>query len=228
MLGFDMETTGVDVMTDVPVSFALAQRDGPILKVVSELVNPGRPIPHEATDIHGIAEWDVTDATPLEEAVPMVADRIIKAGRLGVPVVGTNLAYDLTMLDRLRRQVVGKSLSDDGWWGPVLDVLVLDKHFDQYRPGSRRLDALCHHYEVLMGEAHSSRADAIACLRIVRNMAARYKGLRFRTLDALHHLQKEWHQQQTLSLSEYFVAEGQPPIPDDQYGWPLHFVHAEP
>lgn len=60
---FDLETTGVNVVSDRIVEIAVLKllpngnREGK-----TWLVNPGRPIPKEASDVHGITDEKVADA----------------------------------------------------------------------------------------------------------------------------------------------------------------------
>ena len=65
-------------------------------------------------------------------------------------------------------------LADRGWCGPVLDAVVIDRHFDRGRRGRRTLGALCDHYGIEIGNAHDATADAIASVEVVFAMAARY------------------------------------------------------
>lgn len=54
-VGFDTETTGVDVTTDRIVTAALVFREpGQEDKVMSWIINPGIEIPQGSIDVHGI------------------------------------------------------------------------------------------------------------------------------------------------------------------------------
>lgn len=55
LLGFDLETTGIDRFKDVPVSYALVYAVAGRIRVSwSGLIDPDRDIPEEATAAHGI------------------------------------------------------------------------------------------------------------------------------------------------------------------------------
>src|SRR5262245_56086358 len=58
LAAFDTETTGVDVETDRIVSAAVVAQDAPGVRprVTRWLVNPGVPVPTEATAVHGLTE----------------------------------------------------------------------------------------------------------------------------------------------------------------------------
>ena len=61
----DCETTGLDPATEAVVEVAFADVDlatGSVIKQYSTLINPGRPIPPEASAIHHIVDSDVKDA----------------------------------------------------------------------------------------------------------------------------------------------------------------------
>ena len=66
---FDLETTGVDVNTDEVIEIsAIRVRAGEPVEEFSTLVNPGRPIPFNATRINGITDEMVSDAPEFSKA----------------------------------------------------------------------------------------------------------------------------------------------------------------
>ena len=137
VLAFDLETTGIDRFNDVPVSYALVLvRAGIVAYSWSGLIDPGRDIPADATEVHGITtERARSEGMPLDLAVAVITDTIVSAGRRGVPVAGMKLDYDLTMVDTQARLWWGHGLSERGWSGPVLDASVIDRHVDPERHG---------------------------------------------------------------------------------------------
>ena len=91
---FDCETTGTDVRTDEIVSLALIRldRDGVETARFTSLVRPSRPIPAEATAVHGIADEDVACAALRRDrrrAVALLDDAVF---------VAHNASFDLGML----------------------------------------------------------------------------------------------------------------------------------
>ncbi|MDE5695583.1 MAG: 3'-5' exonuclease, partial [Alistipes sp.] len=60
---FDLETTGVDTSKDriVEISMIKVMPDGEEI-TRTRRINPGMPIPAEATAVHGITDEDVADA----------------------------------------------------------------------------------------------------------------------------------------------------------------------
>jgi DNA polymerase-3 subunit epsilon len=223
LLCFDLETTGVDRFSDVPVSFALVRfRAGTVRDCTVGIVDPGRPIPPEATLVHGITtEQARRDGITLPWAVELIVEALVDASQRGVPVVGVKLDYDLTIIDVLCRRFDGVGLRDRGWRGPVLDVLVLDRHLDRYRKGRRRLMDLCALYEVTIDRAHTAECDAEAAGRVALSMAARYDELAQASLHQLHLGQVEYHRDWVLSFDQWRRGRGLEPLDPLEASWPL-------
>jgi DNA polymerase-3 subunit epsilon len=223
ILGFDFETTGVDRFHDVPVSYALVTVvAGEVRTTVTGLVNPGREIPVGASQVHGIStERARAEGISLSDAVALVTDAIVSAGARGVPLVGMKLDYDLTMLDTQSRSLLGAGLAERGWSGPVLDAVVLDRHLDRFRKGSRTLGALCAHYGVEIENAHDAAADAIASIGVLLAQAACYKELRNADLISLHEAQISWHHDWAESYDGWRSEQGMAPIDPRDYMWPV-------
>lgn len=223
VLGLDFETTGVDRFTDVPVSYALVYVvDGVAVRSWSGLIDPGREIPLEATAVHGITtERARASGMPLDTALELVTDAVVAAGRRGVPLAGMKLDYDLTILDVLGDKFCGRGLAARGWCGPVLDAGVLDRHFDGDRKGRRTLGDLCAHYEVPLEGAHDAWADAVASVRVLFALAARYEALRRTDVVRLHEAQIEWHRQWTEDCEAWRTGRGMLPADPRDYLWPV-------
>ena len=160
-IAFDLETTGIDPFTDVPVSWALGNKTG--------LINPCRPIPEGASAIHGITDDMVVNAEPLVNSIFMLRDALENYWQIGKIIIGMNVSYDLTMV-----QSVCQRFGTFLVVGPVFDVLVIDRHFDKYRKGSRNLTNLCKHYGIVLENAHTSEADANACTLILDKQIEMY------------------------------------------------------
>lgn len=78
ILVLDIETTGLDPTIDKVVEFAtcLVTRDSGVLaptEVFSRLVNPGQPIPPEASAAHQVVDADVAQAPPLADVLEAFA-----------------------------------------------------------------------------------------------------------------------------------------------------------
>jgi DNA polymerase III subunit epsilon len=216
LLGFDLEATGVDPFSDFPVAYALVlHRPDGHRSVMRAIVDPPCEIPDDAAAIHGITTARArAEGVAIWDALTLITEKLLWAMAEGIPVVGMNLSYDLTMIHNLT-----SALPAD--FRPVLDVLVLDKHVNKYRKGSRKLPALCEHYGVPVSAEHDATADAVASLDILLAMERGSKWLGLKTAGELHWSQIGWRRTQQMELSEYFVAEGKPAIPETEWEWPL-------
>lgn len=230
LLAFDLETTGVDRFDDVPVSYALVtMSQGSVVSTKAAIVDPGREVPAGASAVHGITtEQAQREGVTLQEAVATIAHDLLDASARGVPVVGMKLDYDLTMLDCCYRRQTGRALADDGFQGPVIDVLVLDRHFDRYRRGKRTLVDLCAHYGVEIGHAHDATADATASLEVLAAMCDAFGRLRDVEPDELHRSQVEWHRAWAVSFSSWRQEKGMAPLDDHDCAWPIAVREALP
>jgi DNA polymerase III subunit epsilon len=223
MLGFDFETTGVDRFNDVPVSYALVTMvAGDVVSTASGLIDPGRDIPAGATAVHGISTERARDeGMPLREAIALVSDGVLAASRRGVPLAGMKLDYDLTILQTQARDLCGWGPVERGWCGPVLDAVVIDRHFDPDRKGRRTLVDLCAHYGIEIGNAHDAGADATASIEVLFALAMRYDALWESDLFRLHHDQIDWHREWTEHYDQWRLSEGMVAIDPRDYVWPV-------
>jgi len=189
MLGLDLETTGPDPYEAVPVSFALVMffEPGVAERVRTGLVQPGLPIPPEATAVHGITDEAVAErGGDLFRFTEGVLGYLLDATRDGVPLVGMNLRYDLTVMDQLTRRFMKHGLVELGFETPVLDALVLDRHVDRYRKGRRTLGALADHYGLAPRPEHDPVADVFAARWVVGRIADRNPELRTLDITEVH------------------------------------------
>jgi DNA polymerase-3 subunit epsilon len=222
LLGFDLETTGVDTNTDVPVSYSFVSfNHGACTKTKSGLINPGRVIPEGAIAVHGITnERARGEGADLKATVTEIRDILVRASRMGRPVVGMNVSYDLKMIDACSQRLTGVSLRDAGWIGPVLDVLVIDRHYDKYRKGSRKLIDLCAHYGVDTGDLHDALEDVQASIAVLLKQAELYPGLASMDIDVLFKSQQKWHRDWAEHYSGYLVSKGKDPLEESALVWP--------
>jgi len=156
-------------------------------------VDPGREIPSAPPPCTGSRRASRDEGMPLDDAVEVLADALIRASRRGVPVAGIKLDYDLTILDVQCRRLDGRGLGERGWPATVLDALVIDRRFDKYRKGRRTLGHLCGHYGVDIRSAHDAAADAEASIGVLLAMSEKFPELRGTDVGELHLSQVEWH-----------------------------------
>ena len=198
LLGFDTETTGLDVETDRIVTAALVLRgpDGS-RSVRTWLLDPGVEIPAEASAIHGISTAEArAHGQDAVGALEEIAAILVHHVHDGVPLVAYNASFDLSLLDvELARhglptvpERLGRPVA------PVLDPLVLDRWLDRAREGKRRLGDLCALYGIEGdGELHRADVDVLATLDVLDAQLVAHPRLRSTALDALHAAQAGAH-----------------------------------
>lgn len=227
LLGFDLETTGTDSHVDVPVSFSFVfYNGGARTHVVGGIINPEVVIPDEAIAVHGITnERAQKEGRELKKTVVEIVDTLVAGSIANVPVVGMNVGYDLKMIDALSRRLLGDSLSDRGFKGPVLDVLVIDRFYDKYRKGGRKLIDLCNHYGVGDAEMlHDAQRDVEACVAVLFKQCSKYPEMQSMGLDLLYISQQGWHRDWADNFSKYSVSKGGDPLSESDFSWPLDLV----
>lgn len=217
-LAYDCESTGVSVESDrIVTATTVLIEPGCEPVVTSWLINPGVPIPAEATAVHGVTDDQaLTHGRPPVGVLEEIVRELDRARLGGIPVLAYNAPYDLTILDRELRRY--------GWAplevGLVLDPFVIDKAVDRYRKGKRTLTAACEHYGVLHGGAHDATADALAAARVMWQITRRYPHIGAMSLTELHEAQQRWAAEQAASFRDYLIKQGTTDdLPDGQ--WPI-------
>lgn len=174
---FDLETTGIDVEKDRVVQIAIirVEPDGR-RRTFESLVNPERPIPPEATRIHGIKDSDVAHQ-PTFSQIRTDVEELLE----GADLAGFNsIRFDAPLLQNELR-----------WAGSHRDFREV-KQVDAMRifhlMEPRNLSAAVRFYcgEELQ-DAHSALADTEATLAVLDAQVAHYEDLPG-DVDALHRI----------------------------------------
>jgi DNA polymerase-3 subunit epsilon len=158
----DVETTGKDASVDrvVEVGVAMA-RGGAIVGRKNWLVNPGRPIPKEASEVHKITDDDVKDSPPFAAVAHEIAEAIA-----GYVPAAYNAAFDRAFLtNELAR--AGLSLARDVEW---LDPLVWAREVQQGEK-SRALGEVAARLGIAHENAHRASDDAEAAMQVLLALA---------------------------------------------------------
>jgi len=215
MVGFDTETTGVATASDRIVTAALITRtgDGPP-SVRTWLIDPGIPIPAAASEVHGIStEKARAEGLQPADALAEIAGLLASALGAGIPVVGFNVQYDLSILEAELARNSLPTLAErlGGTIRPVVDPLVLDRHLDRWRRGKRKLIDMCATYGVAVDadDLHAADADVLATLDVVRAIAARYPTLGQVALSDLHDQQVEAHRVWATEFTSWLRSKGE-------------------
>ena len=159
---FDCETTGTNPELDELVSLALLRLDGAggeIERCVS-LVRPSRPIPREATDVHGISDADVAAAPVLAELAPELV-RLLD----GVVFVAHNASFDLAMLQH-GLAAVGVAYEP----AAIACTLEAFRLLEPLAP-AHTLEAVSARHDIPL-DAHHALGDALATAALLRLLLA--------------------------------------------------------
>lgn len=171
---FDLETTGVDPLRDKIVEIAVVRLDpGGTREAKTRRINPERPIPPDATAIHGIRDEDVRDAPAFRQVARGLLDFLADADLAGFNV----RRFDVPLLDREFRDCgLDLALSQRR----VIDAMTI---FHKKEP--RDLSAAVRFFLGREHEgAHGAEADVVASLDVLEAELARYPDLP-RTVDEL-------------------------------------------
>jgi DNA polymerase-3 subunit epsilon len=214
MVGFDTETTGVSTSSDRIVTAALITRTGAgEPSVRTWLIDPGVEIPARATEVHGITtEFAREHGKQPADALAEIAQILASALAAGLPVVGFNVQFDLSILESELARHGLPTLADrlPGGIAPVVDPLVLDRHLDRWRRGKRRLIDMCETYGVHVNSEnlHAADADVLATLDVVLAIASRYPALGTVELADLHSQQVEAHRVWATEFTSWLKSKG--------------------
>ncbi|MDR2286365.1 MAG: 3'-5' exonuclease [Prevotellaceae bacterium] len=164
---FDLETTGLNLVTDriVEISVIKIHPDGNE-EIKTRRLNPGIPIPAEATAIHKITNEDVKDCPSF----------IAIAKSLAAFINGCDLAgYNLLKFDvpLLAEEFLRAGLNIDFRKIKIIDVQNIFHKMEQ-----RNLVAAYKFYcNKLLDHAHNAEADTIATYEILQSQLDRYPEL---------------------------------------------------
>lgn len=175
---FDLETTGTRIGKDRIVQIGIVRLEpGGKRTSWQQLVNPGMPIPAEATAVHGITDLDVALAPKLED----VADEILKELD-GCDIGGFNvMRFDIPLL--------AEELSRVGKFWDCASLRVVDVQRIYHRMEPRDLSAAVRFYcERDHAGAHDALADVEATADVLLAQLERYPSKLQGTVDFLGEL----------------------------------------
>lgn len=250
LVAFDLETTGVDVEADRIVTAAVIGLAEGGSTPYEWLADPGIDIPAEATAVHHITTEHAREhGEPARQVVDQIAAALaVWAGESGAAVVGHNVPFDLTLLDRECRRYGLPTLHErlDGRPLHVIDTRVLDQHAVPYRrrvsetQGARQLVTLAEFYGLSWDDeaAHGCSYDALVAARVAYRIGQlahmrrrdwpervlaerrlRFHAFRDLSLAELHAAQTEWAAEQAAGLQKHFRKTDPEAVVDG--AWPL-------
>jgi DNA polymerase III subunit epsilon len=224
LAGYDLETDGPNPEDARIVTATVLRVEGDqLVESRPWLLQTERPIPEGAFKVHGIStDFANANGAEREQAIEEIATHLQTVFIAGTPVVGFNVSFDFTILDRECRRVGVPTLTDrlGREPSPVIDPHVIDKAADRYRKGLRKLGNTCEHYGIELGNAHDATADALGAVRLAQAIAAKYPEVGNARLESLHRWQVGWRAQQMSSLEAVHKAQGKA-SGDYDGSWPM-------
>lgn len=171
---FDLETTGTDPSRDKIVEIALVRLEPSGGRVgMTRRIDPERPIPAEATAVHGIGDADVSGLPTFRQVARELLDVLEDADLAGFNV----RRFDVPLLDREFRDA-GYDLALRS--RRIVDVMTI---FHKKEP--RDLTAAVRFFlDRDHAGAHGAEADVKAAIEVLEAQLLRYPDLP-RTIEAL-------------------------------------------
>ncbi len=170
VLAFDLETTGVSTSSDRIVQIALIGADEEGNPIHYEaIINPQRPIPSGASNVHGIYDSDVRNKPVFKEFTEEIS-KLME----GAVVVGHNARrFDMPLLEsEFYRCGVSPPRPE-----VILDTLEMVRRLKIARP--HNLGAQCARHGIDLSNAHDAAADAAASLlllwKLIRDHPASFR-----------------------------------------------------
>ena len=171
VLVLDTETTGFSPENHRIVEFAAAEvqpRTGVICSELHHLINPGRPIPLKAVEIHGITNEKVENQPTFGE----IADKI-EAFLRDATIAAHSAPFDVRMLEAEFDRVGKPRLADLGV--TIVDTVDVARSIYPLLPG-HNLDDLCSHLDISLKDRllHGAAIDVHLLARALPRMATDY------------------------------------------------------
>ncbi|HZB31255.1 MAG TPA: exonuclease domain-containing protein [Streptosporangiaceae bacterium] len=183
LLAYDCESTGISPEQDRIVTATVALLDGSghtPPETLDTLIAPEIDISQGAYQVHGISNEHAREhGVPPVEGVEFIAGVLataLTALMPDAPLIGHNVVYDLTMLDRELRRYDLQPLTDRLGDRPLycVDTLVLSKYLNPYRKrvsdaqGAHQLKTCAQIYGVGWDDAaaHDASYDALTSARV--------------------------------------------------------------
>ena len=178
VLAFDLETTGISTSRDKIVQIALIGADADGSSIHYEvLINPQRPIPTGASNVHGIYDSHVRGKPNFNHYAEEISD-LMK----GSVIVGHNARkFDMPLLENefFRCGIA-----------PPKPIVVLDTLETVRRlkiPRPHNLAAQCARHGIDLSNAHDAAADAAASLLLLWKLMRDHPSSFRRSLEEIEH-----------------------------------------
>lgn len=177
----DTETTGLSCIKENMVEVAAVRfEDWTPVEKFHTMINPGKPIPQDAIDVHGITDDMVADAPTFKQVIDSLDSFVGKSN-----LVGHNLPFDLKFLYRhgydfttTKRkyydtlEIAKKTLKKPKMkWDKEYEEYVINDDYN-YDVEDYKLTTLCDYYNIRDNRyAHRSLSDALATGLLFQKLA---------------------------------------------------------
>ena len=193
----DLESTGTNVAEARVVTAFLGLWDSEedrFVQYLDFLVNPGVDIPEEASAIHGITTEQASRGMDPVEFLELF--HYVAHDWAEYPHVLYNAPYDLSVLNA---ELVRYGYTAFDWTKrQIVDSLVLERHFNKYKKGKKRLMDVAEQRGITLDESrlHSADYDAEVTARVAVQQIAEW-GL------PTNEEQAEWHREWAVDFQAY-------------------------
>lgn len=217
LMGFDTETTGVQVYDDdvriVSCAMILQESAGSELKIIETLMDPEMEIPDGAAKVHGIStEKARAEGVNYRQGLQYHANLLTYTIENQIPTCAYNGSFDATLL---REEFLARGIEfNHALWSHLImyDPLVMDKGLEPFRAGKRNLTRVAGIYGYDIGEnAHEATADVLATMHITREILPKFADLIFRKTGEypqsnkdIMEIQALYFKDQATGLEKYF------------------------
>lgn len=170
-VAIDVETTGLNVAQSKIIEIAAIKFENLIpTEIFSTFIDPGKPIPEEATRINGITNEMVTGSPNIKEGLPSFDEFVGK-----YDIVGHNLEFDLKFIHRNGSKIIDTNRKyfctylqskkmlkrPKRKWNKEYEMWDEDDDSD-YDVVNHKLGTVCDHFDIIIPHQHRAFADAYA------------------------------------------------------------------
>lgn len=174
---FDIETTGLSANTDrITEIGAVKIKNGSIVEIFSELINPEISIPDNITKLTGITDDMVRDKETIREVLPRF---LSFAGE--VPLVAHNALFDWGFI-RIKAEEMGLKVNN-----PVIDTLQLSRNL-LTELKKHKLNIICDHLNIKLENHHRASDDATATAHVFLKFVEMLKERDINNVDAINNI----------------------------------------
>lgn len=159
-VALDVETTGTNSLKDKITEIgALKIHGGAITDIFETLINPGRYIPYDITNLTGITNEMVNNSPDIEQVTPSFLEFICDS-----VLIAHNAPFDIRFINA-EMQAMGRDKLNN-------EVLCTYKLSRRFFPGMKTysLKSMTKVLELINEKPHRAGSDAAACAQIFLNL----------------------------------------------------------